>query len=287
MEVRDAKVLIGTPNYMNMFWSEVHSNHIESAVEWKGQGIDFNWMIVGRSFVHFARTQVCDAAINGKFTHVFWVDDDAIIPPNTLKRFIEHDKDVVVAPYPMRKPPHEIGILSHPDGDFHDHSGYRNWTPDDLNKGMVQCDGAGTHCMLIKVDILNKLYGPIAAQSREEGMSVQGTLEDENKNGLPYFVMPKVGTEDMYFCYRVKCKGGEIWCDTDIFAGHVGFAPLIRREHSDYYHDEEHKGVKPTVHNSIPVLSVREGSSQSQEHNMELSGVREQSLDKSNATSLV
>ena len=39
--------------------------------------------------------------------------------------------------------------------------------------------------------------------------------------------VPKYGTEDMLFCYRLKRKGVRIWCDTDATSGHVGFAPVI------------------------------------------------------------
>ena len=31
------------------------------------------------------------------------------------------------------------------------------------------------------------------------------SFEEEDKSGIPYFIMPKSGTEDMYWCYRAKC----------------------------------------------------------------------------------
>jgi hypothetical protein len=285
MDLKDAKVLVGTPNYMNMFWSEVHTNHIESAVEWKEQGINFNWMIVGRSFVHFARTQICDVAVRGGYTHILWVDDDAIIPSGTLKKFIEHDKDVVIAPYPMRKAPHEIGVLSSEVGDFHDHGSYRNWTPKDLNKGLVECDGGGTHVMLVKVSALTDIFGP--AGQKADFLTDNESLQSEDQKGCPYFVMPKQGTEDMYFCYRLKCKGGEIWCDTDVFAPHVGFAPIVRKEHSEYYAQDREGAKSLEQHNNIPVLQVRKGDSHEPKPEGHVSSVREPKVDSSRPTSLV
>jgi hypothetical protein len=55
------------------------------------------------------------------------------------------------------------------------------------------------------------------------------TFYEENQEGKPYFLMPKRGTEDMYWCYRARRKGIEIWCDTDLFAPHLGFAPVITK----------------------------------------------------------
>ena len=106
------KVLVATPNYTNWFTSEVHTNHVNCVSSWKKWGIDFNWMIVGRTFVHFARSQVCQAAVDGKFTDIFWLDDDAIIDPEILPRYLAHAKDIMITPYPMRKSPFQIGVLS-------------------------------------------------------------------------------------------------------------------------------------------------------------------------------
>lgn len=252
------KVLVATPNYTNTFHATVHSNHVECADVWSDGGIDYNWTIIGRSFVHFARTQMCQVAVEGEFTHIFWLDDDAIISPDILPRFIDHDKDVVIAPYCMRKMPHEIGVLKSTSGDFHDHESYKNLDVEDMNQGLVEVDGGGTHCMLIKTETLLHqgestddnvlppvLYEAFEKLNDQERMLAKQFLGDppkqnqsfqeEDKAGVPYFVMPKSGTEDMYWCYRAKRKGIKIWCDTDVFAGHMGFVPVVTlawREHA-------------------------------------------------------
>jgi len=290
-----SKVLIGTPNYTNLFSSEVHANHVECVTKWKEWGIDFNWMIIGRTFVHFARSQACRAAVNGGFTHIFWLDDDAIIDPILLPIFLEHDKDVVIAPYPMRRAPFQIGILSarvfrcrecdhwthwkedcQPPSfascekcgkeiprDFHEHVAYRNMTSADLGKGLIEVDGGGTHAMLIKTSVLTKsrgfpppgtgelvpenrsypdrayaVYMKLKDMTESEDRDLvdhyigdlpdqSATMQEEDARDKPYVTMPKQGTEDMLLCYRLKCKGVKIYCDTDVFADHVGFAPVI------------------------------------------------------------
>lgn len=228
------KVLVATPNYMNMFNAEAHTSHVACAMAWTEWGIDFTWSIIGRSFVHFARTQMCHAAVDGKFTHILWLDDDAVIDPEILPRFLTHDKNVVIAPYCLRKMPYEIGVLRSDTGDFHDHTTYKNLTLSDMDQGLIQVDGGGTHCMLIKVDTLHKQGPSIEEAGLGKGFS---SFMEEDLQGHAYFIMPKAGTEDMYWCYRSKLKGIEIWCDTDSWADHVGFTPVITKSYRQHVED--------------------------------------------------
>jgi len=311
--VQNAKILIGMPNYMNLLSAEAHSNHLDCSVSWTKRDIDFNWAIIGRTFVHFARSQVCQAAVDGGYTHVFWVDDDALIPWEILPRFINHDVDVVLAPYPMRKPPYAIGVLASSTGDYHDHRSYVNYSTADLDKGMKEIDGGGTHCMLVKLETLLK-HGPRTEDKEatkaaypaplldlmkdlteaqkavldefvgdlpDESMS----LAEEDGNGKPYFMMPKSGTEDMYFCYRLKKKGIKIWCDTDVFSSHVGFAPTITRGHTELCEERLDNGQ--VADHGIPVLYVPpESGPVDPTHAQEVPEMRQPAVDPRRASSL-
>jgi len=293
----DVKVLVATPNYTNWFTSESLVNQITCVKWWGDWGLKFKVMIIGRTFVHFARSQACRVAIDGGYSHVFWLDDDAIIDPELLPKFLAHDKDVVVAPYPMRRSPFGIGILSATSyycrpcdhrfrcaddvtppvalpcpkcgvatpRDFHEHSSYRNFTTKDMKQGLVDIDGGGTHAMLVKTSVLteargwppprrgiplhpdNHSYPDRAYQVYLDLSEISDrmadrelvdhyigdlpdqsrTLKEEEDDDKPFFTMPKAGTEDMLACYRWKAKGVRIYADTDVFADHVGFAPVI------------------------------------------------------------
>lgn len=249
--ITSANVLVATPNYTNLYTAEVHQNHVECAVVWSKAGIRFKWLVIGRTFVHFARTQACQTALLADFTHIFWIDDDALISPDLLPKYLQHDKEVIITPYFMRRPPFECGILKSTTGDFHDHASYRNLTTADLHKGLIEVDGGGTHAMLIQTSTLRKRGDnnqPEACDSRLkafiERMSAEErevidhhvgtlpdeslTMEEEDQKGIKaFFFMPKAGTEDMLWCYRAKRKGVKIWCDTDATAGHMGFSPVI------------------------------------------------------------
>ena len=267
----DTRVLVVTPNYTNWVTAETHINHVETVSMWKKWGLKTNWMIIGRTFVQFARSQGVQAMLDGGFTHLFFVDDDAIIDPHLLPKYVQHDKHIMITPYPMRKSPFQIGILSSvsyycrdcrhrwecpgdvtppptlpcPEcskttpRDYHEHAMYRNFTTKDLNQGLVQVDGGGTHAMLIKREVFTKSYGfpkprrgeQLSDDNRsypEKALDVihefQDMSDDPKKRQLfdhylgdvpdqsmsfeeewkidqkPFFVMPKVGTEDMLYC---------------------------------------------------------------------------------------
>ncbi len=246
----EPKILVATPNYTNLYVSEVHQNHLECAVTWTKMGIKFNWLVTGRTFVHFARTQACEVALLCDYTHILWLDDDAIIDPQLLPKYLAFDKEVVITPYFMRRPPFECGVLKSTSGDFHDHPSYRNLTMKDLHQGLIEVDGGGTHAMLIKTSTLRtrgdntsrdacdpSLKALIGRLSDADKLVIDHnvgslpdeslTMEEENEQGRSYFIMPKSGTEDMLWCYRAKRKGIKIWCDTDATSGHVGFAPIV------------------------------------------------------------
>jgi hypothetical protein len=310
MRIEEANILCGTPNYTNTFPAEVYASHMQCVATWTRAGLQFRFQVEGRQFVHFARSRVCNLALDSRdnlkvpYTHILWLDDDAVIPdPEFIFDWIEHDRDVIIAPYPMRRAPHEIGILSateyhcgdcghtwHDDHDltktkicpecgetgkrqFHSHGTYRNFRTEDLNKGLQDVDGGGTHCMLMKADVLSRagILGsdaipPMVREFLENlgdqdrdlidhylgdvgDPSLSFEVEDREHN-KPHFMMPRAGTEDMLWCYRAKCKGIEILCDTDAWADHVGFAPVITKTFTEKFEEaatqqglEEKKGI--------------------------------------------
>jgi hypothetical protein len=219
--------------------------------------------------------------LDGDFTHIFWLDDDATIEPDLLPRLLNHDKDVVVTPYPMRRPPHEIGILVSSIGDFKNHDSYRNFTTLDLDQGLVQIDGGGTHAMLMKVDTLLKAGIADPSLELDDGFY---SLKEENERGAPYVMMPKSGTEDMYLCYRLKLKEVELWCDTDVWADHVGFAPVITRAHTETMEGLSQSSAE--TRNSIPVLQVREGRDDVLSRSGQVSALRGPTVDRQRKASL-
>ena len=142
--------------------------------------------------------------------------------------------------------------------DFHNHKSYKNVSIfHNVSKGgLMEVDGGGTHCMLVKTGvfehqgekggpdtmppevqkIVDRMRDSLSPEEVEHYNHYLGDLPDEtqsfkqeDKAGKPYFLMPKRGTEDMYWCYRARRKGLKIYMDNDVFASHVGFPQVITK----------------------------------------------------------
>ena len=130
-----------------------------------------------------------------RYDYLFSVDSDISFKPDTLKKLLAHDKDVVSGLYIQRKPGQHILEL------------YRNGRNvpygDIKGLGLVEIDGCGFGCVLVKSEVIRAI-------------------------GYPQFVYKSAldhahtVSEDTYFCLKAKEKGYCIWADTTIQCGHHG-----------------------------------------------------------------
>ena len=130
-----------------------------------------------------------------KYDYLFSVDSDISFAPDTLKRLLAHNKPVVSGLYIQRKPGQHILEL------------YRNGRNvpygDIKGLGLVEVDGCGFGCVLVKSEVFEKV-------------------------GYPQFVYKSAidhantVSEDTYFCSKAKAHGYSIWADTSIQCNHHG-----------------------------------------------------------------
>lgn len=215
------KIVIGTPNYTSNMDTDVAVNMARCIRSWSKKH-DIHWLVVKRTFVCKARMMIVQEAARLQADYVFWVDDDAIVNEDLLDSLLKHKKDIVMTPYPMRKPPYNCGVLRSSTGDIEDQTSYVNLDWDtDLRKGLVEVDGGGTHAMLTKMHV----YGPPSF----EGESLEAyKIRCPDTVPYPWFVLaPFGGTEDMYFCLMARRCGIKIYCDTDQESPHIGYPEII------------------------------------------------------------
>jgi hypothetical protein len=147
------------------------------------------------------RNAICNYFLKSKHTHLLTIDSDTVPMDNPLK-MIERDVDVVGGVYPAWKLDHFywLATIEQPDGSYETISA-------DKRKGMVEVDGLGAGCMLIKRKVIEALKAPFADKIREDGTRSIG--------------------HDYYFCKRAKEKGFKVYADWDILCDHVKQVPLI------------------------------------------------------------
>jgi len=134
-----------------------------------------------------------------KHTHLLFIDSDTIPFSNPLK-MVKHDLDVVGGVYPMWRIDHFewLAMDEMPDGQYKTTS---------KRKGLVEVDGLGAGCMLIKRKVLEAIKAPFADLIRENGTRSLG--------------------HDYYFCKKAKKKGFKVCADWDVLCDHVKQVPLV------------------------------------------------------------
>jgi len=162
---------------------------------------------------------------NPKFTHLFFIDSDSVPKADVVIRLLQHDKLVVSGWYLSRAGSglpvvmHIIGkerpkleeLIVKPKA-FPDYKAYTLeellTTPKDKKTGLVQVDGVGAGCLLIKREVFSHLSKPYF-------------YEDH---------LQKSFGEDLFFGYNCLLNKVPIYIDINAFCEHFAWG-LIGMRH--------------------------------------------------------
>ncbi len=177
------------------------------------------FMIVERQMIELSRNGIAMEAIRNNCTHLLMVDDDNPIPADTLEKFLEDDKDIVIAPILSRNPNkdgvHDLCAFYKEEVDgvkiYHNIEQFKD------DGFLHKIDGGGTGCMMIKIEVLKKLN-----EIYKERM-FERTRDIFTK---PILIKDKVYTErtmseDVQFCERAIDAGFEVWLDSRVKPLHI------------------------------------------------------------------
>lgn len=152
-----------------------------------------------------ARNVACMRALEGGFSHLFFLDSDVIPPPDAVLKLLAHDKPVISGMYCRRSPPHGVPVMIK-DG---------VWVTQFEKDSVIEVDYVGAGCLLIRRDVLERLP-PI--REGKHWFSWQVDL-----NGI---VSPGENlSED--FAFNLQCRktlGIPTLVDTSIKCLHLGVA---------------------------------------------------------------
>lgn len=164
-----------------------------------------------RGIVHVARNAVALHAVDRGYSHVLFVDDDMIVPPDLVQRLLAANKDVVGTLAYQRLGDHLPCV-------FNWDKGANGYVPVHgvEKKGLLKVDAVGFGAVMIKVDVIKAMLEENAA---DPDMREQDRLRE-------VFSWGRLG-EDLGFCKRAVALGYEVWVDTDVILGHVGEPRVI------------------------------------------------------------
>jgi hypothetical protein len=182
------KVIIGMPSEDIMHVTTAHS--IGCAVIGTPEVVDF--LIYKGCDIVSARTWLAKEAIAQGATHLLFVDTDMHFPPDTIRKLLSLEKDIVSVNYHKRRFPLESVLTQLPESEENEDEPYRVGV-------------AGTGLMLIDLKVFTE--GKLEDPWFSFGRGPQGEL--------------KLG-EDAWFCYTARSAGYEVWVDPTINVRHIG-----------------------------------------------------------------
>ena len=230
------KVMIGLPVYSQMF-SQFSISLIHSLRKVSPHKVLIKDLI-GESLIPRGRNRIAKMFLESDCTHLLFLDTDLQFHEDTIKRLLDHDKDIICGVYPKKQIKRAYV----------------------MNKQYEEVDGllsvreAGTGAMMIARNVLERMMGMnddegvngwfVAQETMEGTPDIQydffrtgnfNIKKDEDskayweKDELPNHLQKLSGTEkkwylseDWYFCQRWKQMGGDIWVDTSCVFDHVG-----------------------------------------------------------------
>ena len=164
-------------------------------------------------FFGYMVDQVRNLAVEwGKnYDYLFFVDSDISFDDTTLIRLLSHNVTIASGVYVQRKEPRDILEVynSYPDGRQYN----LKWT-DDLKGKIMEVDGVGMGCCLIKSSVLKSIDYPHFLYSSAI-----------NHN---YAV-----SEDTFFCQKARKLGFKILADFGIICNHHGETNYLPQETSE------------------------------------------------------
>jgi len=153
--------------------------------------------------VDAARNKCASTMMEGGYDYILFIDQDVIVPPDTIRRLTAHNCDIVGGIYRQKMPPQNWCMFKKSQ-DVH---GADTKVPIVPTGDLIEVDYIGTGCLLISRKVFQKIAFPW----------FKWAVDILTPNGV---------SEDFWFCNNAQEVGFKIWADTSLKCGHVVTAIL-------------------------------------------------------------
>lgn len=208
------------------YGSKVFDTYLQSMMKWTAIAGHYNiiWsynVISNESLITRARNLASSNFLTLKEpTHLIFIDVDQGFDPNHILVLLNHRKDIIVAPVPLKTIPLTYNINPLPGESV------------DPATGLLKVARAGTGCMVIKREVLEKMKTHPEVYQYENDIKFNNDAGKIDQEHLYTFFNTTVikdeqgrsrfMSEDYDFCEKWKDLGGDIWCDTRLKLTHIG-----------------------------------------------------------------
>ena len=150
------------------------------------------------------RNLIADWVVKG-YDYLFSVDSDIAFPPDTLKKLLAHNVDMVSGLYIQRKPGQHILEVY----ESNSNGGVSNIPYEKIaGRGLVEIAGCGFGCVLVKAEVMRAIPYP--------HFVYHSAIDHRNTI-----------SEDVDFCRKTRERNFKIWADTTIHCRHIGSTEFL------------------------------------------------------------
>lgn len=143
-------VLVPTRDMVHTQFAYCLSQMIKTSNE---AGLDVYLFFDSSTILLNQREKLIEKAIEIDSDYVLWLDSDMMFPSTVLLRLLEHRKDVIACNYFKRSLPQTtVAYRSIKD--------WNSWVPMEPKERLVEVEGVGFGCILMKTSIFKKLKKP-------------------------------------------------------------------------------------------------------------------------------
>lgn len=243
------KVMVAIPTYVGV-QPEAYANHLDVISSEMRHGEKTGLRLVLRpllrSAIVCARNEVARQAVKEGCTHVFFMDDDMIMPPSAIHRLLAHQKPIVSGLCHLRTPPFFPSMFMNDRGSREGRIFYlKNWPRNQL----IEVDAVGMACVLIETEVFKQITeleveGNEAQCPKCEQTFVPEPLKPKGSDVFYLYGRARPGEmtvgEDVHFCHLAQEAGFKVHVDTSIKFGHLGMPIVYNEEYFDHvakHHD--------------------------------------------------
>lgn len=242
------RVLVSVPAWGEIY-PEAYINHVASLMREtkssKDTGIELVFAPMIRSAICCARNELVRTMKRLDCTHLFFMDDDMLMPENAIHRLVRVNGDIVSGLCYLRTPPHFPSMFIDPD----DGTGKIYFIQDWPKNQTIQVDAVGSACVLIKRHVFEKIEelefpGDRVTCPECNHIHMPWPVKAANE-GLWYLygkARPGEHTvgEDIFFCKLARQAGFKIFVDTSVEFGHIGPPMVYDSEYFEKMREQRH-----------------------------------------------
>ncbi len=210
--------MIGTPAYNGM----VHVDFVHSLMSITAAGIPHTLVTTGgESLITRARNGILSRfQVSPQCTHLLFLDGDIRISGQAVKKLLEHDKDVIGAPVPLKTPAGQERV-------------FNVGGIVDATRQPAELARIGTAVFMLS----RKAVAALVEDARAEGRVYRSSRLTRGLEDLPeVYDVFRVGirdgeylSEDFWVCYRLAELGFTVYADLSIRVKHYGMHDFSER----------------------------------------------------------